>query len=66
MGKDSGLITGYLAKERNSIAARYVSGKRLLDIGCESGLLRKLLGKGMEYNGIDIYDKKAGMGFRYA
>ena len=61
-----GLLTGFLIRERNSLVAKYVKGKNLIDVGCERGSLPAFLPRGIGYTGADILPKeKFSPKFRY-
>ncbi len=48
-----GLLSGYLRYARLRLAARYVVGRKILDIGCDRGYSLAYLNKDIEYVGID-------------
>jgi 2-polyprenyl-3-methyl-5-hydroxy-6-metoxy-1,4-benzoquinol methylase len=53
MSREAGLLTGFLEKKRNRIAASYLRGPRVLDVGCNQGHLREYLDPSQHYVGID-------------
>ncbi|QQR93161.1 MAG: class I SAM-dependent methyltransferase [Candidatus Iainarchaeum archaeon] len=54
MTSQAGLFSYYIRDARNGIAAKHVRGTRVLDMGCNSGYLRKFLPTGIEYVGVDV------------
>ncbi|VVB99070.1 Ubiquinone biosynthesis O-methyltransferase [uncultured archaeon] len=55
---EEGLLTGFLIRQRNTEVARRVSGKSVLDIGCERGSLKRFLPKGISYTGMDLLPRE--------
>ncbi len=54
MTRKKGFFSVFLKDRRNEIAARFLTGSRILDVGCNHGELRPFLKPEQTYVGIDV------------
>ncbi|MFH1391822.1 MAG: class I SAM-dependent methyltransferase [Candidatus Diapherotrites archaeon] len=64
MGVQVGILSNFLLRQRNSLAAKYVKGK-MLDVGCNEGEFRKFILPNTNYFGIDINPKPKKVNFPF-